>query len=222
MNLDVEWCGSSTTFIHFPKSSWEYPHRRRWTLDCWGLEGARQRLHSKEHYQQLQRALSNGDIQKLQKCFAIVQNDPAFADCELVQTAPWLKLYSKYSWWFRKWNHRRWKRLVLSGCEFNAALLLGINLNKLSKPYSNPTLAHTSQFLSLLWRTFCCGGDCSCMTWPYVMTSSRKSACVKGSTKLQDLEAWQDSGVDSPLWIYKSLKTSAAAFALAKACCVPN
>lgn len=51
------------------------------------LEGARQRLHSKDHYQQLQRAFSNGDIQKLQKCFAIVQNDPAFADCELVATA---------------------------------------------------------------------------------------------------------------------------------------
>lgn len=51
------------------------------------LEGARQRLHSKDHYQQLQRAFSNGDIQKLQKCFAIVQNDPAFADCELVQSA---------------------------------------------------------------------------------------------------------------------------------------
>eukprot|EP00435_Cladocopium_sp_Y103_P006779 s4576_g2.t1 len=51
------------------------------------LEGARQRLHSKDHYQHLQCAFSNGDVQKLQKCFAIVQNDPAFADCELVATA---------------------------------------------------------------------------------------------------------------------------------------
>eukprot|EP00438_Fugacium_kawagutii_P007678 Skav202219 [mRNA] locus=scaffold1756:75601:83586:- [translate_table: standard] len=40
-----------------------------------------------EHYQQLQRALSLGDVPRLQKYFAIVQNDPAFAGSELVTTA---------------------------------------------------------------------------------------------------------------------------------------
>eukprot|EP00434_Breviolum_minutum_P043459 symbB.v1.2.038745.t1/scaffold6155.1/size20468/2 len=50
------------------------------------LEGARQRFHSKDHFQHLQRAFSAGDVPKLQKYFAIVQNDPAFADCELVAT----------------------------------------------------------------------------------------------------------------------------------------
>ncbi len=45
----------------------------------------------KDHFQHLQRAFSAGDVPKLQKYFAIVQNDPAFADCELVATATQLK-----------------------------------------------------------------------------------------------------------------------------------
>lgn len=51
------------------------------------LEGARQRFHSKDHFQLLQEAVEKGDVTKLQKFLALAQSDPALCGSDLVRTA---------------------------------------------------------------------------------------------------------------------------------------